>query len=194
MPGFQVAPNLGDPVGATDLRPFYSYTWRIPHLFGEAGDAGVLIYAKDCTLPTFATGREEVEGASVIYKYASMVNWEDVRLTFYDIPNSDQTLAAKLKEWRDRVWTAEEGLGFADNYKQETNIEVFNLDTTVAYMWNLYGSWPQTIRDGELTYTRSDMKLVEVVVVYDWAQTNSSPAKYISPGDIDSPGYGGSPS
>ena len=182
MPGFKVD-TIGDPVAAADLKPFYSYTWRIPRLFGEAANEGVLVYTKDCILPTFSTGREEVDGASVIYKYASMVNWEDVRISFYDIPDNDQTLASKLKEWRNRVWTPEAGLGFADQYKQDTRIEVFNLDTSVSYEWYLYGSWPQTIRDGDLTYTRSDMKFVEVVVVYDWAEIFHGAARYISPGD-----------
>ena len=35
--------------------------------------------------------------------------------------------------------------------------------------WFLYNSWPSQIRSGELTYTNSDIKIVEVTVAYDWA-------------------------
>ena len=184
MPGFTVAPNVGSGLSATNLKPFYSYTWEIASLFVDPSDPagtqspgasptglGVIIYAKDCTLPTFSTDYERVDGASVVYKYASMVNWEDIRITFYDIPKDGEIMAERLKLWRDRVWTPGTGLGFADHYKQQSIIQVFNLDITEGYKWILYGSWPQSIRDGELTYTRTEVKLVEVVIVYDWADT-----------------------
>jgi len=178
VPGFVVG-GVGRPAEeggiATNVEPFYSYTWKVPSLFpGDDYRPGVTIFTKDCTLPTFSAGREEVDGANLIYKYASMVNWEDVRISFYDIPFRGEIFAERLKEWRDSVWTPERGLGFADDYKKDTLINVFNLNGSREYTWTLYGSWPQSVRDGELSYTRSDAKFVEVVVVYDWADTDSA--------------------
>lgn len=186
MPGFIVGP-IGDPVPAANLKPFYTYTWDIPNLFlddmPEPGSPkayeppqdqrGVTIFAKECTLPTFSTGREEVDGASIVYKFASMVNWEDVRISFYDIPFRGEIMADRLRKWRNRVWTPEHGLGFADIYKRQSKIRVFNMDTTLTYAWLLYGSWPQSIRDGDMSYTQSEVKVIEVVVVYDWAETEN---------------------
>ena len=170
MPGFTVDVNAGAGL-SNDIKPFYSYTWELDSLFEDLSAA--TIYAKDCVLPTFSASREEVDGASVVYKFASMVNWEDVRLTFYDISHNGILMADRLKAWRNRVWTPETGLGFADNYKKQSIINVFNLDISEGYKWTLYGSWPQSIRDGDLTYTRTEVKLVEVVVAYDWAEISA---------------------
>jgi len=172
MPGFMVGPGLGEPVPAENVKPFYTYTWDIPFLFGDNVTIETpAVFGRDCVLPTFAVQREEVEGGSIIYKFASYVNWEDVRLTFYDIPVGGYKLADQLRVWRDSVWEPGSGLYFAEQYKKETVLRQFNMDTTETYAWRLYGSWPQSIRDGELSYTRSEVKIVDVVVVYDWADT-----------------------
>ena len=56
---------------------------------------------------------------------------------------------------------------------------------SMAYKWVLEGSWPQTIRDGDLSYTRSEVKIVEVVVVYDWAETDEVSPSELGPPDSD---------
>lgn len=173
MPGFKVL-NFGDGP-SNELEPFMTYTWEIPMFLGWASgrnDTSCLIFLKECTLPTFSAGREEIEGASLKYKFAGTIVWEDVRVTFYDIPQYDGTLSNDLKTWRTRVWTPEGGVGSADQYKFETIINVFNLTDTARNEWHLYNSWPQSIREGELTYTNSEVKVVEVVICYDWAEVN----------------------
>ena len=168
MPGFNVG-GLG--VGpAAAVQPFCSYTWQIQNLFGtQILDTTPLIYLKECTLPTFSAKKEEVLGGSLAYKYADGVTWEDVRVTFYDVPLNGQTLAGYLRNWRTKVWSAAAGIGAPDDYKADSKIDVYNSDSTITKTWTLFGSWPQIIRDGELTYTNSDIKIVEVVICYDWA-------------------------
>ncbi len=172
MPGFQIANNLGYGAPA-NVSPFYSYTWEIQQLFGDFpsqdGKPSPLIYVRDCTLPTFSGRREEAEGAGMSYKYADGIVWEDIKVTFYDIPIGNVKLGDLLKKWRNRIWTAEYGLNVPDEYKSDSIITSFNSDQSVSTQWKLVGSWPQTIRNGELTYTRSEIKLVEVTVCYDWA-------------------------
>lgn len=170
MPGFRVN-DLGSGPVAT-VQPFYSYTWEILNLFGTNARDSALVYARECTLPTFTANKEIVEGASLIYKYASHIEWEDCRIVFYDVPVSGKTLEDELTEWRERIWTPEEGLKEAANsngYKKESRISNFNMDESIRQTWVLKGSWPQQIRSGELSYATSDIKLVEVNVVYDWA-------------------------
>ena len=43
--------------------------------------------------------------------------------------------------------------------------------------YRLINSWPSVIKYGELTYTTSDIKKVEVTLTYDWAEeiTQNSP-------------------
>ncbi len=181
MPGFQVTSawgeRMGDPRGpyADSARPFYSYTWRINHLFGE--DAGsssdVTAYCISATLPAITHRREEVEGSSVIYKYAKDVIWEDVRVTFYDIVDmSSMSMLKKLKKWRDKVWSVEKGIGVAEGekgYKKDTRIMKHTFDGSFEEGWLLKGSWPQAIKYGELTYSKSEVNILDVVITYDWA-------------------------
>ncbi len=168
MPGFQVGPLGSGPSG--DIKPFYTYTWQIQNLFGDSGQNGPLVFSRDATFPSFEPKREEFESASLVYKYAAQAKWSDVRITFYDIPSGGQKLATILEKWRERVWTPDNGIGLADDYKKESVLDVFNMDQSVEYSWRLIGSWPAVIREGDLTYTSSDAKTVEVIVAYDWAE------------------------
>jgi hypothetical protein len=167
MPGFNVSGVGSGP--SNNIHPFYTYTWEIETLFGSPGTSGPLIFAREMTLPSFVPKREEYESSSLVYKYAAQANWDDVRLTFYDIPDQGK-LVDVLKEWRQRVWTPENGIGEASEYKKESTLKVFNMDQSENYSWKLTGSWPANIREGDLTYTDSDVKVAEVIVAYDWAE------------------------
>lgn len=169
MPGFSVSGVGQGP--SNQVRPYYTYTWEIQTLFEENGLTGALIFAKELTPPSFVPKREELESASLVYKYAAQANWDDVRITFYDIPQNGQRLADTLRQWRRTVWTPEEGIGLADDYKKDSAISIFNMDRSDEYTWMLHGSWPAQVRESDLTYTGSDVKSVEVIVAYDWAET-----------------------
>ena len=160
--------NAGDGVAALGIIPIYTYTWSIDQLLGEVLDLPVL--AKDITLPTFTVVKEEVEGGSLRYKYASGVQWEDVKITFYHIGKGGGDALYFLHKWRANVWTPEFGLQGPNIYKKNSKISVYDAQGTWIYSWELIGSWPQTIKEGDLTYTSSDVKIVEVVISYDWAQ------------------------
>lgn len=186
MPGFQVTTawgeRMGDPAGphADSAKPFYTYTWRIPHMFGEntGSISDVTAYCLSATLPSVTHRREEVEGSSVIYKYAKDVIWEDVRVTFYDVvagtPSSTSSMMKRLQAWRHKVWSVENGIGVAESesgngYKKETHIMKHTHDGSLEEGWILKGSWPQSIKFGELTYGKSEVNIIDVVITYDWA-------------------------
>lgn len=186
MPGFQVTSHWGERMGdaagphADSAKPFYTYTWTIPHLFGESAGSlsDVTAYCSSATLPAVTHRREEVEGSSVIYKYAKDVIWEDVRVTFYDVvagtPSSSMSMMKRLKAWREKVWSVSTGIGIADDgeqngYKRDTRIMKHTHDGSVKEGWLLKGSWPQSIKFGELTYGKSEVNIIDVVITYDWA-------------------------
>lgn len=173
MPGFVVRGINGDFGGQVGVRQLgateeylYTYTWEIFELFETRED--LLINAKDITTPTFTVGIENQQGASLEYKFAKSVSYDDVKVTFYDTVG----LIRILKGWRERVWTANDGLKLAERYKRNSRIYVYppTWDLNDGESWRLIGSWPSVIRHGELTYTSSDVKVVEVTVTYDWAE------------------------
>lgn len=170
MPGFNVQ-GIGDPKGGSSTQEFaYTYTWKIFEMFGSAatGDSDLLVNAKDVTLPTFSVGIETQQGASLEYKFAKNVSYDDVKVTFYDAIYP--SLLDLMIKWRKTVWTDEVGLKTAEQYKKNSRFDILGPSGVEVSRWNLIGSWPSTIRHGELTYTSSDVKIVEVTVTYDYAE------------------------
>lgn len=170
MPGFQVN-NLGGRIrhAIPSVEYYYSYTWYIDGLFGEDGQGAVLIHAKDMTLPSFVVNKETVIGASLEYKFAKSVTFDDVKISWYDSVG----LIDHLKKWRTSVWSEEKGLQGPGVYKKSTFQTQYlpsEYGSNAKVGYQLYGSWPSSIRHGDLTYTNSEVKLVEVTITYDWAE------------------------
>jgi hypothetical protein len=182
MPGFNVS-GLG--TGPTNLNiPYCTYTWELTSLPQNVIPAHE-IYLRDCTEPTFNVLQEKVESATVIYKYAAQADWEDIRASFYDVPREGRALINAIKKWSEAVWTAAGGIKFADKlvdgggtgsggYKANTQLRIFNSDESGEYTWALRGSWPSEIKGSDLTYTSSDIKVVDITITYDWALADSS--------------------
>ena len=164
MPGF-VINGIGKGASSSVV-PYYNYTWEINQLFGSAAASTATIFAKEITLPTFGVTKEEVSGASLKYKYAGEIHWDDVRVTFYDT----QGLCSILKQWRGTVWQPSTGLGLASDYKKDSSVNLFTGDGDMDKGWLMHGSWPSEIKEGELTYASSEFKYVVVQVAYDWAE------------------------
>ena len=183
MPGFMVAQNVGAGVAATNdnLKPVYQYTWEIVNLFEDnrnlfpGGEAGVKLLAKEATLPTFTISKDTVDGSSLVYKYAGMVTWEDIRITFYDVRVGGNQASGLIKTWRDNVWEAKTGLKSPNDYKKDSKLNVYDLEWTSMVIWVLHGSWPQSIKEGDLTYTATEMKVIDVTICYDWADMEARP-------------------
>ena len=174
MPGFSIGDasairglTLADP----NEKYYYSYTWLIEQVFGTSDD--LKINAKDATLPSINFSKEVVQGASLEYSYAKSVNWDDIRVTWYDT----RGLLALIEDWRDRVWTAKQGLAPAGKYKRNTAITQYISEegeggpSAVTHV--MHNSWPSIIRYGDITYASSDVKMVEVTITYDWSTNNS---------------------
>ena len=128
-----------------------------------------------------------MDGSSLVYKYAGMVTWEDIRITFYDtaaggyiptsgVPGSAQIKTSTvLKNWRENVWSSKTGLQSPSDYKKWSTISIYTLDWSIRSIWTLHGSWPSVVKEGDLTYTSTDIKVIEVTISYDWAELDETP-------------------
>lgn len=172
MPGF-VVNSIGGHEQAPSgrLEYYYNYFWEIIQI-GWGGNGpeaprsdNPIIALKDATLPTFTVNKESYQGSSLEYKFAKSVTWDDIRVTWYDTKG----LLQKIRQWRETVWTTQCGLGQAKDYKQNSIIRNYLPTNQGKITWILYNSWPSVIRVGDLTYTTSDVKTVEVTITYDWA-------------------------
>lgn len=196
MPGFIVIPE--DDITTEPLprpsdkaRYYYSFTWDITSVFNSDTDPALhnlvsstttkspLIHLKNATLPSVTFGKESVKGASLEYKFAKDVSWNDISITWYDT----EGMINVVKAWRKMVWSSKLGLNVASFYKRNTILYTYlpdsdplKLDDAGDTVWKLFNSWPSSINYGELTYTSSDVKVVDVTVTYDWAAENYDPA------------------
>lgn len=175
MPGFAInGLNTEDSrLVPTQQDVYLSYCWEIPLIMGETAKKTdqngtgekALLMLKDATLPTFTVTKDTYLGGSIEYKYAKSVIWDDIKVTWYDTLN----MINMIRKWRESVWTEEDGLKAAASYKKDTELNVFLPNGQGFYKYFLTGSWPSQIRSGDLTYTSTEAKIVEVSVSYDWA-------------------------
>lgn len=176
MPGFAIPTDSGT-IGShgievpSNAQYYYNYTWQIFELVGYPfaySDYTALVHLKDATLPTFTANQDTYLGSSLEYKWAKSVTWDDIKVVWYDTAG----LAKIMQEWRQNIWDEKNGLKTAEQYKKRSQIDVYLPNGDGVVTWCLVGSWPRVIKQGELTYTDSNVKLVEVTVVYDWAVEN----------------------
>ena len=189
MPGFQVR-DLGQSSGTFETAPsnadyYYLYTWEVPQIVGydtKKPGRSYLIHLQSATTPTFTANVEKYIATSVEYKWAKSVTWEDIKLSFYDTVG----MMDALIEWRYNVWSPDRGLQPASMYKGTTVLDVYLPNGTAKYGWDLKGSWPSSIRSGELTYADSNVKTVEINLTYDWAEEHvySNKGTYLPYKDI----------
>lgn len=173
MPGFKVSGYGGNNRYANpNAQYFTKFYWEIENLFATNFKAGsVLVALKSCSLPTFKVEVETVLGASHKYKHAKSIDWENIKVTWYDTAG----LLSYMKSWRESVWTQGGGLNLPDSYKKNSKILIKTPDESASQSWALYQSWPAAITHGDLSYTESDVKLIDVDIVYDWAEESTGP-------------------
>lgn len=169
MPGFRIN-GVGEDTDASP-RPFYKHTWEFPMVLGTVPSLRKhLIYAQDASRPSFSFEKELVPGASMRYKFAKEIVWEDVKIAWYDTEGLSDT----LKTWRERTWTPKGGIASAANYKADTVLTHMAFDLNSAVTYRLINSWPASVKLSELTYVDSHISLTEVVITYDWSEDRSS--------------------
>lgn len=163
MPGFFIVTGEKDSQPNT-IETLRQHRWRIAQL-GMIKTPADLYLAKELQLPNFSVNQDTVEGASLEYKYAKNISWEDVTISFYDTVG----LLFLLKDWRDKVWTPEDGLKDAGSYKDECIFHMQDGLGTDLITVKLINAWPKKIAHGPLSYTSSEIKYLQITLAYDWA-------------------------
>lgn len=166
MPGFNIAGGGGggdDPSNTVETNR--AHRWRIISLGEGTISSDAFIFAKTLTLPGFTVEEEVVPGAAIRYKFAKMVNWEDVTVAFYDTGD----LFTQLTSWQSLVYTPDGGIQPAASYKFQSTFSQTDNTGEPINQFVLHGSWPKSITHSPLSYETSDIKLVNLVLSYDFA-------------------------
>jgi hypothetical protein len=169
MPGFRIENIGGDRYrGIESTADYYTtYSWILDDIFDSSRDSNrsVVVNVKEMTLPSFSVAKEQVLGSSLEYKYAKSVSYDDVSIQWYDTHG----LIELVVGWRKSVWDPELGLSVANVYKKDTVQKQYISYNNREVTYTLKGSWPSTIKFGDLSYANGDIKVVQVTVTYDWA-------------------------
>lgn len=167
MPGFNIGGGAGgvsEPNSQVEI--LRSHRWQIVTL-GTPDirvNRATLLYAKSLSLPGFTVEEEVVNGASLKYKFAKMVNWEDVSIEFYDVVG----VFDDLKQWQDKVWTPATGIQPANSYKFRASFALTDGAGNNETEFTLHGAWPKQLSHSPLSYESSELKLVSLVLSYDF--------------------------
>lgn len=181
MPGFTVNGGFGGhtylnggfvPGGTPGNANFYyNYTWEVGIIMNDVvGLNKTSIVLKECSLPEVTIEKESYKGSFSEYKYAKGVTFSDVRMSFYD----SYGLLNKINSWMGSVYDDTNGLNLAANYKSDSSIwsSLPNADASSRQVYYLYGSWPVSVKYGDLTYTGSDVKVVDLTLTYDYFKSS----------------------
>ena len=174
MPGFKIE-NYDSNGPPNTVETARSHRWFISKLGPVGNENDIFIkLAKEMTLPTWKVEQLNVLGASLNYKFAKNVKWEDITITFYDTISITQ----KLEDWRNKVHKNDTGIGnhgISGGYKDTCEFtEVDGKGVTIRKV-TLNGSWPSTVGYGKLSYADSSIKLVELTLTYDYAEIEDTP-------------------
>jgi hypothetical protein len=148
---------------------YTNFFWDVSNIFDDfvknERPNNSLLALRDCKLPTFTVEEEKVLGSSVEYKFAKKVNWDDISMTWYD----NFGLLNIMKKWMNSVFTLKYGMALASAYKKQTKILVYTPSNSSRQTYTLNQSWPKSIKFGDLSYTSSDIKIIETTISYDYA-------------------------
>lgn len=182
MPGFAIG-SLGGNRGASNTNSFYtSYTWDVvdlnnylPSLARVTADTVLL---RTCTLPSATFDKVKAEGGSVAYKFAGKPSFEDIRISWYDT----QDMSFVYREWYDLIFNTNSGVAAPNAYKGDAIIRKylgdrpdFNEQSIYAVgkdsgntEYKLFGTWPTSFKESELTYLEASIKSIEITITYDY--------------------------
>jgi hypothetical protein len=173
MPGFNIGAGGGFREPSITVEPNRAHRWRIESLGDGQIARATKVYAKSLQLPGYSIEEEIINGAAVKYKFAKIVNWEDVTISFYDV--ADPNLINDLLEWEREVYTSGRGIRDANDYKKKCSFVLTNgQGDIVGPAFTLFNSWPKSVTHSALSYDNSEFKLVNLTLSYDWAEIGTT--------------------
>lgn len=166
MPGFKIGGTGEGP--SNSLETLRENRWLITE-FGPITDRERLLIAKEVGLPDYSADILEVLGGLIWYKYAKGIKWKDINVVFYD----DGKVLQAVQSWKDLVYTNDGGIQAhnpGSGYKKDCTFELLDGMGEPLLKVKLKQAWPSQILTGKLSYTSSEIKIVTVILSYDFAE------------------------
>lgn len=148
------------------------HRWHIVMISGLniGTNEDIKLFAKKLKLPELSFEEESVAGIATDYKVAAKAKFSDVTVDFYDVDG----LYAKFEELRKKIWTPENGIAPAVNYKADS-IFILESPTKPWTRFTLKNSYIKNISHSELNYEENGFKSLSLSIGYDWFETAEIP-------------------
>lgn len=137
--------------------------WRIEKLGPVTPE--ILVFAESIDLPKVSIEEQQIKSAFLTYKFAKNVNWEDININFYDVSD----LYSELEKWKSKIYTNDAGVRSPNDYKDDTILVLLDGKAGDVIKYTLKGSWIKSLGHTNLTYSSSEIKLINLTLSYDFA-------------------------
>ena len=171
--------------------PKRNYRFRV-YIEGLGDTIGPAVWwAKTVTLPSFEISEVEHNYFDKKFYYPGSISWNDVTMTLVDPVNPDASLvtAALLMgqgyhlptDDTTQVQTISKIAAGTTGLKA-VYIEVLTHDNFVVEEWKLVHPFVKSAKWGDLDYSNDELKQIDLVIRYDWAQLEGAAGNAASAG------------
>jgi len=186
MPGFVIGGLGGNRGGISPGKRYYtSFSWEIDTLSSAMGsdDSQIrnVVALRTATLPQATFDKVSTEGGSVDYKFAGKPKFEDVRISWYDTVD----ISRYYRRWYELIFDTDSGVKAPNAYKGDAIIRKYLSDRpdfgdtsplaagvdSGNTEYKLFGSWPTSFKESELTYLEASIKSIEITITYDYFES-----------------------
>lgn len=150
-----------------------AHRWHIVTISGIAAASSdnedFKLFAKRLKLPELSFEEETAAGIATEYKVAAKAKFNDVTVDYYDVNG----LYLKLENLRSKIWTPQNGISTAVEYKADS---VFILESPKTWtQYTLKNSYIKNLSHSELSYEDNAFKSVSLTLSYDWFEVTDIP-------------------
>lgn len=174
MPGFNVAPMGGGysaagPSNITETRRVNRWVFETLGRGRGTFSQAELLLLQSANRPAFSYDPVEMHHNQEIARFAGKQDWEPINLKWYDAEQNPD-VSRGLYHWLETVTNmASVRVAHPANYKRTGSLAMLDGTGQATERWSLYGTWPESVNWGELTYVEGNISLIEAVLRYDRA-------------------------
>lgn len=140
------------PTGQND--PEHRWLYHVEFAIGGLGigEANVLkVNATSVSIPTYQIEATPIQVLNQDVKVAGRPTLGEMTVTFMTGYKNDNNVVKILEAWSRKIYTpSSEELGYAEDYKAEGNLIVYQPKMTEFKQYKFQGAWPTNI--GEISY------------------------------------------
>lgn len=137
----------------------------------EVGQIGLACASSG--LPNSTTDALEAHYGNSLVKLAGKTTFDDIQVTVNDYVEKD--IEQIILSWRYAVYDPRTGkVGWAKNYKREARITLYAPNGYRERVWVCQGVWPTSLSLGDLDYSSSDLRKIDMTLSVDHAYMDRS--------------------